>query len=131
MRCLPNDTAIQITNTFLIHDQLITETGGSSGLLDEGLLDSALNAPFQTFGEEDVYPSLQQKAARLCFGLVKNHPFVDGNKRIGAHAMLVFLALNGVELQHSQTELSDVILRLAAGEIEAQELLRWILSHQI
>ena len=71
------------------------------------------------------------KAARLCFGLVKNHPFVDGNKRIGAHAMLVFLALNGVELQHSQTELSDVILRLAAGEIEAQELLRWILSHQI
>ena len=115
----------------LIHDQLITETGGSSELLDEGLLDSALNAPFQTFGEEDVYPSLQQKAARLCFGLVKNHPFVDGNKRIGAHAMLVFLALNGVELQHSQTELSDVILRLAAGEIEAQELLRWILSHQI
>ena len=115
----------------LIHDQLITETGGSSGLLDEGLLDSALNAPFQTFGEEDVYPSLQQKAARLCFGLVKNHPFVDGNKRSGAHAMLVFLALNGVELQHSQTELSDVILRLAAGEIEAQELLRWILSHQI
>ena len=115
----------------LIHDQLITETDGSSGLLDEGLLDSALNAPFQTFGEEDVYPSLQQKAARLCFGLVKNHPFVDGNKRIGAHAMLVFLALNGVELQHSQTELSDVILRLAAGEIEAQELLRWILSHQI
>ena len=115
----------------LIHGQLITETGGSSGLLDEGLLDSALNAPFQTFGEEDVYPSLQQKAARLCFGLVKNHPFVDGNKRIGAHAMLVFLALNGVELQHSQTELSDVILRLAAGEIEAQELLRWILSHQI
>ena len=115
----------------LIHDQLITETGGSSGLLDEGLLDSALNAPFQTFGEEDVYPSLQQKAARLCFGLVKNHPFVDGNKRIGAHAMLVFLALNGVELQHSQTELSDVILRLAAGEIEAHELLHWILSHQI
>lgn len=115
----------------LIHDQLITETGGSSGLLDEGLLDSALNAPFQTFGEEDVYPSLQQKAARLCFGLVKNHPFVDGNKRIGAHAMLVFLALNGVELQHSQTELSDVILRLAAGEIEAQEFLHWILSHQI
>ena len=115
----------------LIHDQLISETGGSSGLRDEGMLDSALNAPFQTFGGEDVYPSLQQKAARLCFGLVKNHPFVDGNKRIGAHAMLVFLALNGVELQHSQTELSDVILRLAAGEIEAQELLRWILSHQI
>ena len=115
----------------LIHDQLISETGGSSGLRDEGMLDSALNAPFQTFGGEDVYPSLQQKAARLCFGLVKNHPFVDGNKRIGAHAMLVFLALNGIDLQHSQTELSDVILQLAAGEIEATDLLHWILAHQI
>ena len=115
----------------LLHEQLITETGGSSGFRDEGLLDSALNAPFQTFGREDMYPSLQQKAARLCFGLVKNHPFVDGNKRIGAHAMLVFLALNGVELQHSQAELSDVILQLAAGEIEATDLLRWILEHQI
>ncbi len=80
----------------LLHEQLIAETGGSSGLRDEGMLDSALNAPFQTFGGEGVYPSLQQKPARLCFGLVKNHPFVDGNKRIGAHVMLVFLALNGV-----------------------------------
>ena len=108
------------SQVLLIHDQLIAETGGSSGLRDEGILDSALSAPFQTFGGEDVYPSLQQKAARLCFGLVKNHPFVDGNKRIGAHVMLVFLALNGVELQHSQTELSDIILQL-----------RWILSHQV
>ena len=115
----------------LIHDQLISETGGSSGLRDEGMLDSALNAPFQTFGGEDVYPSLQKKAARLCFGLVKNHPFVDGNKRIRAHAMLVFLALNGIELQHTQSELSDVILQLAAGEIEATDLLRWILAHQV
>lgn len=84
------------SQVLLIHDQLIAETGGSSGLRDEGILDSALSAPFQTFGGEDVYPSLQQKAARLCFGLVKNHPFVDGNKRIGAHVMLVFLALKGL-----------------------------------
>ena len=119
------------SQVLLIHDQLIAETGGSSGLRDEGILDSAISAPFQTFGGEDVYPSLQQKAARLCFGLVKNHPFVDGNKRIGAHVMLVFLALNGVELQHSQTELSDIILQLAAGEINAEHLLRWILSHQV
>ena len=81
------------TQILLLHEQLIAETGGSSGLREEGMLDSALNAPFQTFGGEDAYPSLQQKAARLCFGLVKNHPFVDGNKRIGAHVMLVFLAL--------------------------------------
>ena len=116
---------------FLLHEQLIAETGGSSGLRDEGMLDSALNAPFQTFGGEDVYPSLQKKAARLCFGLVKNHPFVDGNKRTGAHVMLVFLALNGIELQHTQTELSDVILQLAAGTIQSSDLLNWILAHQI
>ena len=115
----------------LLHEQLIAETGGSSGLRDEGMLDSALNAPFQTFGGEDIYPSLQQKAARLCFGLIKNHPFVDGNKRIGAHVMLVFLALNGIELQHTQTELSDVILQLAAGTIQSSDLLDWILTHQI
>lgn len=119
------------SQVLLIYDWLIAETGGSSGLRDEGMLDSALNSPFQTFGGEDVYPSLQQKAARLCVGLVKNHPFVDGNKRIGAHVMLVFLALNGIDLQHSQTELSDVILQLAAGEIESTDLLHWILAHQI
>ena len=115
----------------LLHGQLIAETGGSSGLRDEGMLDSALNAPFQTFAEEDVYPSLQQKAARLCFSLVKNHPFVDGNKRIGAHVMLVFLALNGIELQYTQTELSDIILQLAASTLPSVDLLNWILSHQI
>ena len=115
----------------LLHEQLIAETGGSSGLRDEGMIDSALNAPFQTFAGEDVYPSLQQKAARLCLGLVKNHPFIDGNKRIGAHVMLVFLTLNGIELQHTQTELSDVILQLAAGTIQSSDLLDWILTHQI
>ena len=115
----------------LMHEQLIAQTGGSTGLRDEGMLDSTLNAPFQTFGGEDVYPSLQQKATRLCFGLVKNHPFVDGNKRIGAHVMLVFLALNGIELQYTQTELSDIILQLAAGTIQSSDLLNWILTHQI
>lgn len=115
---------------FLLHNQLSAETGGSTGLRDEGMLDSAQNAPFQTFGGQDIYPSLVQKAARLCFGLVKNHPFVDGNKRIGVHTMLVFLALNGVELQYTQKELSDIILQLAAGEIQESDLLNWIVAHQ-
>lgn len=115
----------------LLHEQLLEETGGSSGLRDEGLLESAISAPFQTFYGQDVYPSIQQKAARLCFGLVKNHPFVDGNKRIGAHAMLVFLALNGIELQHSQEELSSTILKLAAGELKFAGLLDWIYLHQV
>lgn len=115
----------------LLHQHLVEETGGSPGLRDGGLLESALNAPFQSFGDTSAYPSLQQKAARLCYGLVQNHPFVDGNKRIGAHAMLVFLALNGVELSYTQRELADIILQLAAGEKSYEELLSWVLAHQM
>ncbi|MCD7954724.1 MAG: type II toxin-antitoxin system death-on-curing family toxin [Lachnospiraceae bacterium] len=115
----------------LLHTQLLEETGGSDGIRDEGLLDSALNAPFQGFGDTDVFPSIQQKAARLGYGLVKNHAFVDGNKRIGAHAMLVFLALNKIELNYTQEELSEIFLQIAAGESGFEELLRWITSHQL
>ena len=115
----------------LLHQHLVDETGGSPGLRDEGLLDSALNSPFQGFGTTSAYPSLQQKAARLCYGLVKNHPFVDGNKRIGAHAMLVFLAVNGVELSYTQQELADIILQVAAGEKGYEDLLAWLLVHQL
>ena len=114
----------------LLHEQLIDATGGTHGLRDEGLLESALTAPFQSFAGQSAYPSLQQKAARLCFGLVKNHPFIDGNKRIGAHVMLVFLALNGLVLSYTQDELSDVILRLANGQIGYEALLEWLLDHQ-
>lgn len=115
----------------MLHQQLVEQTGGSDGIRDEGLLDSALSAPFQGFDSADLYPSLQQKAARLCFGLVKNHPFVDGNKRIGAHAMLVFLALNGVELSYTQEELSDMILQVAASEKGYSDLLEWLVCHQM
>ena len=71
----------------LLHDQIISETGGTKGLRDEGLLESALFTPFQVFGNEELYPSIIGKAARLGFGLVKNHAFLDGNKRIEAHAV--------------------------------------------
>lgn len=114
----------------LLHEQLLSQSGGLQGVRDEGLLESALEAPFQAFGDTDAYPSLQQKAARLGYGLIKNHPFADGNKRIGTHVMLVFLALNGVELFYSQKELSDIILAVAAGEKEYEDLLGWLLKHQ-
>ena len=114
----------------LLHEHLIDATGGSHGLRDEGLLESALASPFQTFGDFAAYPSVQQKAARLCFGLVKNHPFIDGNKRIGAHAMLVFLQLNRLQLEYTQEELSSVILSLAAGACGYEDLLQWIIAHQ-
>jgi death-on-curing protein len=114
----------------MLHSQLIQETGGSDGVRDEKLLESALENPFQSFGGEDLYPSIQAKAARLCYGLVKNHAMVDGNKRIGIHAMLVFLALNGYELEYTQKELSDTIFDVAAGHMSYEELLNWIIEHQ-
>ena len=116
---------------FSLHSQLIGETGGTDGLRDEGMLESALNAPFQIFDDTEVYPSIQQKAARFGFGLVKNHPFVDGNKCIGAHIMLVFLMLNHVELEYTQEELSDTILKVADGTYSFDDLLKWILEHQL
>lgn len=114
-----------------LHSQLISETGGTDGLRDEGMFESALTAPFQVFDETEVYPSIQQKAARLGFGLVKNHAFVDGNKRIGAHVMLVFLALNHIELDYTQRELSVTILKVADGSYTFDDLLKWILEHQL
>jgi death-on-curing protein len=95
------------------------------------LLDSALESPFQSFGGEELYPSVQSKAARLCYGLVKNHAMMDGNKRIGVHAMLVFLAVNGHELRYEQGELSDLILGVADGKNGYEDILLWVLEHQI
>lgn len=115
----------------MLHSELIRETGGADGLRDEDLLDSALNAPFQGFGDADTFPSLQQKGARLGYGLICNHAFVDGNKRIGAHAMLVFLSLNGIELEYTQEELSDMVLNVAAGTLQFEDMLMWIIKHQI
>ena len=113
-----------------LHTNLIKATGGSDGIRDEGMLDLALNNPFQSFGGKELYHSIQAKAARLCFGLVKNHAMIDGNKRLGTHVMLVFLALNGYELTYSQTELSNIILALASGDIGEKEILQWIIEHQ-
>ena len=113
-----------------LHASLLKATGGSDGIRDEGMLDLALNNPFQSFGGKELYPSIQAKAARLCFGLVRNHAMLDGNKRLGTHVMLVFLALNGYELYYSQKELSDVILALASSDIGEKEILQWIIEHQ-
>ncbi len=114
----------------LMHKELVAESGGDPGLRDEAMLDSALNAPFQTFDGDPLYPSLQSQAARLGYCLIENHPFLDGNKRIGAHAMLVFLTLNGVELQYDEQELIDMILAIAAGKKNYEKLLEWVGRHQ-
>ena len=113
-----------------MHHALVMKTGGLDDLMDEGLLDSAIVAPFQTLDSAKLFLSVHQKAARLAYGLVKNHPFIDGNKRIGAHAMLVFLTLNGISLFYTQDELASVFLKMAAGEIDYDDLLQWVIDHE-
>jgi len=113
-----------------LHQDLLDAHGGDTGIRDEGLLDSALAAPFQTFDKQSLFPSVYQKAVRLGFGLIKNHPFVDGNKRIGTHVMLVLLAINGIELEYTQKELYETILDIASGKASYDDLLKWVIDHE-
>ncbi len=122
---------INIEQIKLIHSELVKETGGSDGLRDISLLESAIYAPFQTFDKEALYPSIQQKAAKLCSGLIQNHPFVDGNKRTGVHIMLIFLIMNGIEISYTQAELIEIGLALADGKMNEQALVKWIIEHEI
>ena len=112
-----------------LHEALVAQFGGAVGIRDRELFDSAVNAPFQSFGGEELYPSVLEKAARLGFGLIKNHPFVDGNKRIGTHTMLVFLAINQISLDYTDEELIQIILDVAAGKADDKTLLEWLQSH--
>ena len=115
----------------LLHQLMIAETGGSVELRDIGLLDSALEGIFQTFGGVELYPTKEEKGARLGYSLISNHAFVDGNKRIGTHAMLVFLAINGIDLKYTDTELIELILSVASGTQSDSDILQWLQQHII
>ncbi|MBQ6970841.1 MAG: type II toxin-antitoxin system death-on-curing family toxin [Synergistaceae bacterium] len=112
-----------------LHDALVARTGGSEGVRDMGLLSSAIYAPFQSFGGCDVYPTIYEKAARFAYGLVQNHAFIDGNKRIAAHAMLVYLKANGIALTYTQKELEDIFLGLASSEVTFDGIVSWLKNH--
>lgn len=114
----------------LLHKLLLEETGGLEGIRDEGLLDSAISAPFQTFDGQYVYTTIEQKAARLGFSLIKNHAFLDGNKRIGVLAMLTFLEINGIQIDASDEELIAIGLGVADSSMDDKELLKWILDKE-
>lgn len=111
-----------------LHARLIDQSGGSQGLRDRGALESAVSGPKATFGGKDLYPSLAEKAA-LAVTLVKNHPFIDGNKRAGHAGMAVFLLLNGYEIQADVDEQERLFLDLAAGSVSREELVQWISRH--
>jgi len=112
-----------------IHEKLTAATGGSPGLRDMGLLESAVLGCYQSFDDAELYPTITEKAARMAFALCKNHPFVDGNKRIAVTAMLVMLRLNGVTLTYTQQELISLGLGIADGSLDYQYILDWINTH--
>ena len=112
----------------MLHKLLIEQSGGERGVRDENLLDLSLNSPFQTFGGEDLYKGNINKIVHLGFSLIKNHPFIDGNKRIGTHVMLVLLELNG-SLKYSQKELIEIIMSVSASEKTEKDLLEWTRNH--
>ncbi len=113
-----------------IHRSLIEKTDGMDGIRDAQLLDSALKTPFQTFGGNNLYPDILDKASQLCYSLIENHPFVDGNKRIGVHLMLLFLKLNNIEVNYSQQELIDFGLDIASGKMSKNDIKGWIIEHR-
>jgi len=111
-----------------LHSKLLEKTGGMDGLRDEALLDSALSASFQTFGGVELFPSTVAKIARIAYGLVCNHPFMDGNKRIGTYVMLVLLELNHFEVDLTDDDLVHIGMELAKGKMNDKQLLNLILE---
>jgi len=112
-----------------LHHRIIDQSGGAVGIRDLGLAESALAQPQMSFGGTELYPTLAEKAAALCFSLVMNHPFVDGNKRIGHAAMEMFLVMNGFELDADVDDSESVILRLAAGDLGRIPFTKWVVEH--
>ncbi len=114
----------------LLHKLITKETGGDPNVRDIALLDSALESAFATFGGKELYPTKQEKGARLGYALISNHAFVDGNKRIGMYVLLAFLETNGIKLRPSVEEVARVGLAVAAGEMKYEELLEWIIENE-
>ncbi len=121
---------IEHEKVLLLHKLITEETGGDPNLRDIQLLDSALESAFQTFDGQELYPTKEEKAARLGFSLISNHAFVDGNKRIGMYMLMTFLESNGIKIRPAKGEIARVGLAVAAGEMKYDELLEWIIENE-
>ena len=115
----------------LLHRIMAQATGGSVGVRDEGLLESALEAAFSEFGGVEFYPTKEEKAARLGYSLISNHAFVDGNKRIGMYIMLTFLEVNGIHMDCTNEDVIHAGLSVAAGTMDYEGLLAWVREHRL
>jgi death-on-curing protein len=112
-----------------LYHRIVEESGGSAGISNMGGLESAIAQPQMTFAGEELYPTIVEKASSLGFSLIKNHAFIDGNKRIGHAAMEVFLVLNGFEINAALDEQEQVILQVASGKLGRDEFTEWLRSH--
>ena len=128
-----NTPNIQFTlqDIYEFHTQLENAFVLSSGVRDENLLASAVNTPFQTFMGNDLYPSLYDKAAQLCYGIANNHPFTDGNKRTALHSMYVYLIINGFDITATQQDVENMIIDVAAGNMTNTELVQWLQKNTV
>lgn len=115
----------------LLHQLITEETGGDTSLRDVDLLDSALEGAFATFDGKELYPSKEEKGARIGYALISNHAFVDGNKRIGMYVLLTFLEANGIKIRPTNEEVARVGLAVASGEMKYEELLHWIIDNKV
>jgi death-on-curing protein len=122
---------LTVEQVAFLHARLIEETGGSHGIRDIGLLQSAVARPQATFDGEDLYPDVFSKAAALIHSLINNHPFVDGNKRTGGAAAVLFLRANGSSFEASNAEFEEFALRVARGQLGVPQAARWLREHSV
>ena len=120
---------LSLAEILFLHKEVITSSGGIGGIRDLGGLESAINQPRITFDQKELYPDLVSKASALCFSIIRNHPFIDGNKRAGHAAMEVFLFLNGFEIKAGIDEQEKTFLDLAAGKLDRENFTIWIKNH--
>ena len=122
---------LSLTEVLIIYRRIIAQTGGSLGIRDFNALESALAQPRATYGGEDLYPTIVDKTSSLGFSLIQNHPFIDGNKRIGHAAMETFLILNGFEIDAAVDEQEQVILTIASGNMKRDDFAVWLRAHVV
>lgn len=122
---------LTLEQVLTLHQGIIEQSGGATGIRDRGILESALAQPYMSYDGQDLYPTLIEKVAALGFSLINNHPFVDGNKRIGHAAIEVTLLMNGYEIQADVDTQETVILSMAASEMSRESFLEWLQRHVI
>ena len=120
---------LKLSEVIELHSLIIVQTGGSEGLRNLSGLEFAISNPRTTFAGSDLYPTIEEKAAILCYSVIQNHPFVDGNKRVGHACMEVFLVLNGYEIESTIDEQERIVLGVASSKISKSELVAWIKTH--